>query len=490
MDFSFNIYSIFLIVFGIITLFLSYYIYKKERGAVRFFGLLMFSNAVWSLAYGLELASVTLHQAVLFIGVEYIGIATLPLHWSLFCLKLAGKERWLKNPAVIAVLVTMSAIALLATWTDDYHHLYFEGYAMDYSGQFPLLNLRFGPLYWIFTIYFYLVLVFGCYLLIMKFRKSELIYKKQSYSIVIAATIPLLANIVYVFDYRPFGNLDITPFAFTASILLIAIAIYRFKLFDIVPVARDLVLDLMQDGFVVLDNKHRVIDHNRSFKRYFSFGTVDIIGNTIEQLIPGQPVLYQYLDEQKSGKIALSVTYEQDVFDLEADIAYLDDHQLATGTVVIKLQDLTLLRAESLRSREQAEELQRLNQLKDRIFSIIAHDLRAPLVNLSEVLNMISNDQISSEEFKLLTPTLGRDIVYTTELLENILHWSRSQLKGYGINKGFFDLKGMIVNEVFRSGKENRNRAGCISRRNGICRHADDPDCGTEPAEQCDQILQ
>jgi len=448
MDFSFNIYSIFLIVFGIITLFLSYYIYRKERGAVRFFGLLMFSNAVWSVAYGLELASVTLHQATLFIGVEYIGISTLPLHWSLFCLKLAGKERWIKNPVVMAVLLVMSAIALFATWTNDYHHLYFDTYAMDYSGEFPLLSLGFGPLYWLFTIYFYLVLVFGCYLLVIKFRKSEQLYKKQSYSIVIAATIPLLANIIYVFDYRPFGNLDITPFAFTASILLIAIAIYRFKLFDIVPVARDRVLDLMQDGFVVLDNKHRVIDHNRSFKKYFSFGTVDIIGSTIETLIPGQAMLYQYLEERKPGKIALSVAHGESVFDLEADIAYLDDHQLASGTVVIKLQDLTLLRAESLRSKEQAEELQRLNQLKDRVFSIIAHDLRAPLVNLSEVLNMIGNGQISNEEFKLLSPTLGRDIVYTTELLENILHWSRSQLKGYGINKGFFDLKGMIVNEV------------------------------------------
>jgi signal transduction histidine kinase len=61
---------------------------------------------------------------------------------------------------------------------------------------------------------------------------------------------------------------------------------------------------------------------------------------------------------------------------------------------------------------------------------------------------MISNDIITPEEFKMLAPILSKDIIYTTDLLENILHWSRSQLKGYGINKEYFNLRNLIINEI------------------------------------------
>lgn len=93
-------------------------------------------------------------------------------------------------------------------------------------------------------------------------------------------------------------------------------------------------------------------------------------------------------------------------------------------------------------------ELEKVNQLKDRIFSIIAHDLRGPLVNLSEILKMVSYNQVSQEEFEKISPELSKDIIYTTDLLENILHWSRSQLQGFGIQKEFFNVRNIIINEI------------------------------------------
>jgi len=449
MDFTFNFYSLILIICGSVTLFLSYYVYRKEGDAVRFFAIMMLANAIWSLGYGFELASTTLVQIKSFINVEYLGIAALPLTWFLFCLKLSGKENWYKSRRRLALLIAIPVITTLLVWTNKYHHLHYKEYHLDLTENFPMLAITPGISYRVFTLYFYTLLAIGSYLLIIKFLKADPIYKRQNYSVIIAAAIPWITNICYLTGFRPMKNLDLTPFAFIATIFMIALAIYRFRLFDILPIAREKVLDLMQDGFLVLDNKFRAIDYNRAFKKYLSDDADDrIIGIPIEILLPDQKELYEFLKEHRSGKLELNVLIETDLFNLEADIGYLDQNQLNNDAIIIKLQDLTILRAESLRSRIQAEELQRLNQLKDRIFSIIAHDLRGPLVNLSEVLKMISNDQISNEEFKTLSPTLSKDILYTTDLLENILHWSRSQLKGYGINKEFFDLKGLIVNEV------------------------------------------
>ena len=79
MDFNVSFYSLILIFCGFVTLFLSYYVYKKDGEAVRFFGIMMIANAVWSLGYGFELTSSTLKQAKTFINIEYLGITALPL---------------------------------------------------------------------------------------------------------------------------------------------------------------------------------------------------------------------------------------------------------------------------------------------------------------------------------------------------------------------------------------------------------------------------
>ncbi|MEE1945031.1 histidine kinase N-terminal 7TM domain-containing protein [Pedobacter sp. KR3-3] len=449
MEFSFNIYAIVLLACGCTTIVLSNYIYRRGGEAVKWFSMMMLSNAIWSTAYGFELASSTLSQIKFLINIEYIGIATLPLNWFLFCLSFCDKECWYKKRLNLALILIAPIVTILMVWTNSYHHLHYKHIEIATDGPFPMVAITPGIWYRIFTIYFYLLLACGCYLILMKFRTSDPIYKKQNYSIVIAAFIPWLANMSYLLGLRPFAHLDITPFAFVLTSFFILIGIYRFKLFDIIPIAREKVLELMQDGFFVLDQQNRIIDYNKSIQRYISIAKDQkIIGTQLEKIFPNQPYFFERIKNHQSGKIELDVTLENKILYLEADILFLVDNKINNDFTIIKLQDLTNFKREAIRTKEQANELEKLNQLKDRIFSIIAHDLRGPLVNLSEVLKMIANDQITREEFKSISPTLSKDIIYTTDLLENILHWSRSQLKGFGIKKEFFNLRNLIINEI------------------------------------------
>lgn len=86
MNFTFNGYALVLLFFGTLTAILAAYIFRRGTSVVRWFGLMTGSNAIWCIAYGLELSSPTLKQALFFINIEYIGISTLPLNWFLFCL--------------------------------------------------------------------------------------------------------------------------------------------------------------------------------------------------------------------------------------------------------------------------------------------------------------------------------------------------------------------------------------------------------------------
>ncbi|RZJ48601.1 MAG: HAMP domain-containing histidine kinase [Flavobacterium sp.] len=173
-----------------------------------------------------------------------------------------------------------------------------------------------------------------------------------------------------------------------------------------------------------------------------------MIGVNIEEIFPREVDLLKYIEDQIPTNFDLNLVIHQHAFYINVDLIFLNDDKINDKYSIIKLQDLTQIKQESILSKQQATELEKLNQQKDRIFSTIAHDLRGPLVNLSEVLKMIDNGTISVDEFKSLIPTLSKDIIYTTDLLENLLHWSRSQLKGYGIKREQFNLRNLIINEI------------------------------------------
>lgn len=409
---------------------------------------MMLSNAIWSIGYGFELASHTIDLMYFFIGIEYLGITSLPISWFLFCLNLSGKDHWYKKSSNLYALLILPVVTVLLVWTNDYHHLHYASVNIDNSAAIPTLALKPGIWYRFFITFFYALLGLGSYLILQTF-KIKSIYRRQNYTIFFAALLPWIVNLAYLLGFRPVENLDLTPFAFIFAISIIAVAIYRFKLFDILPIAREKVLDLIQDGYLILDGKNRIIDCNLSFKKYLPDDQwKKIIGTHIDTVFPDQQHFLNFLKNHNSGKVEMTIVIQNTSFDVEADIMYLDQHQLNHETTIIKIQDLTATKEEALKSILQTEELKKLNQLKDKIFSIIAHDLRAPLVNLSEVMKMVNTGMITADEFKELSPRLSRDILYTTDLLENILHWSRSQLKGYGINKAHFELRNMITNEV------------------------------------------
>ncbi len=80
--------------------------------------------------------------------------------------------------------------------------------------------------------------------------------------------------------------------------------------------------------------------------------------------------------------------------------------------------------------RQQAEELKNLNATKDKIFSIIGHDMRSPLMGLHGLLSLISRNAITQKEFLEFSADLRQNLEYVRNDLDNLLNWANAQLKG------------------------------------------------------------
>jgi len=79
---------------------------------------------------------------------------------------------------------------------------------------------------------------------------------------------------------------------------------------------------------------------------------------------------------------------------------------------------------------DQSNQLEALNKTKDKILSIISHDMRSPLAGLKGIVNLMSTDSISQEEFIEVSKNLRKNLDYVYNDLDNLLHWANAQVKG------------------------------------------------------------
>jgi len=90
----------------------------------------------------------------------------------------------------------------------------------------------------------------------------------------------------------------------------------------------------------------------------------------------------------------------------------------------------TLLKTKNAQIEAQSASLQELNGVKDRLISIISHDLRGPLNQIKAILEMFHNHILTEEDFTKLSQKLKKQVDMVSENLENVLHWANAQLKG------------------------------------------------------------
>ncbi|MEQ9423626.1 MAG: ATP-binding protein [Cyclobacteriaceae bacterium] len=84
--------------------------------------------------------------------------------------------------------------------------------------------------------------------------------------------------------------------------------------------------------------------------------------------------------------------------------------------------------------RKSKRELVKLNRLKDKLFSIIAHDLRSPLAALKNTLYMIEDGSLTNEEVSIFMDEIHKQANYNTDLLDNLLYWAKSQMEGIKVS--------------------------------------------------------
>ena len=96
---------------------------------------------------------------------------------------------------------------------------------------------------------------------------------------------------------------------------------------------------------------------------------------------------------------------------------------------------------------EQNVKLGNLNQVKDKIFSVISHDLRSPLAILEGMLFLLRDKKLPTAQFQVFTDELWRDMKNTAYMMDNLLNWASSQMKGIRVKADDFEFTSLFKRE-------------------------------------------
>lgn len=93
---------------------------------------------------------------------------------------------------------------------------------------------------------------------------------------------------------------------------------------------------------------------------------------------------------------------------------------------------------------KQTSELKELDGLKNKLFSVIAHDLKTPMYALRNLFRNMQQYDLPGNEIKMMIPDVVTDLNYTTGLMENLLQWAKSQMQADSMNRQAINITELI----------------------------------------------
>ena len=393
-----NPYPLPLFMIAVVSIVLALAVWHRRRGqrGVWPFVVLMVSLVIWTAGYAVELAVPTLSQKIFWVQIQFFGIVGAPLATLLFALDYLQRDDWL-TPQRIALLSAIPVISVLMVFTNGLHWLMYSEIALEHSVGFPNFDGTFGPWFWVNIAYAYLMMVAAVILMGRNLLRESRLYRRQTFTMLFAATIPWLGNLLHASGLSPVPQIDITPFAFSITGAILAWSLMRFDLLTVVPAARDLIIENMADPVIVLNPEGRIVDVNSATRAAFaaSNGTTRIMGKSIDEALNELKDPLEAIKDQRDGNVEITLMRggDQRTYDLRATALQGEDEKENSGKVIV-LRDIA-----NIKKAEQAliyarDEAIKTSEFKTRMVAAVSHDFRTPLAAIIAFADMMKEEII------------------------------------------------------------------------------------------------
>ncbi len=366
--------------------------HRQTRGA-RFLSFTMTDVAIWALFSAFSAISGSVEAANFWsTHMRMVVIAVFPVLALGFALEYTGRDdllRWNR----LGLLLIIPILVQIANWIAP-ETFVSDSFFVVQNGLNLLDDYDLAPGFLLHTIYSY-ALIFLAQIVLLRFALQRTGTHRMQALVLFASTIaPFAVNFIASYEIVPLPPFDWTAIAFSTTSLILAWAIFRLRLFDLVPFAHQTILAGMREAVFVLDHENRIVDVNAA----------------AEKLQPVAPVMFDQ-DE---------LVINNHIYDVSS--APLTRQGKTVGRVVV-LRDVT-------RQREDAEKAQRTEIARERSTLLTqflegaSHEFRTPLsvIRTSTYIARRTDDPDKrAERLDIIDNQTERMI----RLLENVLTMGR-----------------------------------------------------------------
>lgn len=352
-------FSIIYLLFSVFAVFIGRAAWPhRTKPAGKWFLLNIAGMAGWSVAWAgtlLAPSGVIAHSiystVFVFLYMSVIGLTLMAYEYT--------QRRQVRLGRVVPLLVIPVATIVIVA-TNEWHHLMWgESFAISERG---IITFPFGDWFYVHAVYNYALLLAGLSLLLADIVRSDGIYRRQASILFVGMLFPIGFNVVdTLITGVPYVAL--TPIGYLIGSVLWAYGLFRFRLFEVVPMARRTALSEMNDAVVMIDSQGTVVGANDAAHDLFEFGS-NPTGQHIRDAFRRYPGIVQFLQADRD-EATLSLGGTEALRYLNATRTTISSGQTDAGQVVV-FQDVT----------GQKERENELRLLKSVLARVLRHNIR------------------------------------------------------------------------------------------------------------------
>lgn len=231
------------------------------------------------LSYAMELLGANLPAILFALRFEYLSHCGL-VFWPLFALAYSGYETAITRRRVLALFV-VPAIMTVLVWTNERHGLVYSYTGVQIVDSLVLFDRTYGIALWGWLIYLSALFLAGYVILFRKAIHTPAHFHGQIGWLILAGVLPAVGMVLTVTRTPPFAALDPTPYTVTLACIPLAISLFRFRLFDLIPAAYERVIESMDDAVIVCDAQYRIVQINSAAARLTGHAA-QLVGGSVE----------------------------------------------------------------------------------------------------------------------------------------------------------------------------------------------------------------
>jgi len=419
---------------------------------------------LYLLTYAIQLGIHDLEIKIWFSKVGYIGIVIFPLAWFAFTQNYirSNKRRELSQRKWFA-LALVPAITLILVWTNEWHHAVWYGEALREINGLLVLTWKHGIWFWVHITYSYVLIFIGAVALVNRLLEDRTVFRLQIIMILIGLGVPLFFNGLYLLGYSMGPVLDPTMLGITVSGIAFTISIRFCGLFRIIPIAKSMIINRLDEGIFVLDQDDNIVYINRAARKMIGFETKDIVGHAAAHFNTSFQDISSVLSKPE-GEMQIERNQEAGTQYFRVSTKELrNDRDYKIGRLLI-MQDITpqrLYEEELLEAQRKELLMQELNhRTKNNLIMVsslvrLKNSASEEPVDLSDLEHQINAIRLVHEKLCYTESTSHIDIgEYLHDLLATIFTISNSEVTVVNwVEETILETRralpiGLIVNEI------------------------------------------